>query len=183
MIIDPEFKALIPPLAPEELAQLEANIIADGCRDPLVTWRGILIDGHNRFAICSKHGLEFQTVERELPDREAVMDWMDANQLGRRNLSPDAFKLALGRRYNRTKKAQGGDRKSEKSKDQIDPLIPSTAAKLAAEHSVSEATVKRASASSVHASPLQRIGWHLVPATGRNAREPLPVRQRRGSCP
>ena len=64
MIIDPEFKALIPPLVPEELAQLEANILADGCRDPLVTWRGILIDGHNRFEICSRHGLEFQTVER-----------------------------------------------------------------------------------------------------------------------
>lgn len=40
MIIDPEFKTLIPPLAPEELEQLEANILADGCRDPLVTWRG-----------------------------------------------------------------------------------------------------------------------------------------------
>ena len=38
-----------------------------------------------------------------------------------------------GRRYNGTKKAVGGDRKSEKSKGQIDPLIPSTAAKLAAE--------------------------------------------------
>ena len=68
MIIDPEFKALIPPLAPEELAQLEANILADGCRDPLVTWRGILIDGHNRFAICSKHRLEFQSVEKEFED-------------------------------------------------------------------------------------------------------------------
>ena len=145
MIIDPEFKALIPPLAPEELAQLEANIIADGCRDPLVTWRGILIDGHNRFAICSKHGLEFQTVEREFSDREAVMDWMDANQLGRRNLSPDAFKLALGRRYNRTKKAQGGTGANQhKQKGQIDLSATNTAAKLAAEHSVSEKTVKRA---------------------------------------
>lgn len=146
MIIDPEFKALIPPLAPEELAQLEVNILADGCRDPLVTWRGILIDGHNRFAICSKHGLEFDSVEMEFVSREAVMDWMDANQLGRRNLSPDAFKLALGRRYNRTKKTKaeagaiGGA-----SKDQIDTCLPqNTAAKLAAEHSVSEATVKRA---------------------------------------
>ncbi|MEY2655499.1 MAG: hypothetical protein RLZZ524_2527, partial [Pseudomonadota bacterium] len=36
--IDPEFKALIPPLSPEELATLEANIAADGCRDPLVAW-------------------------------------------------------------------------------------------------------------------------------------------------
>jgi ParB family chromosome partitioning protein len=86
MIIDSEFKALIPPLAPEELAQLEANILADGCRDPLVTWQGILIDGHNRFAICSKHGLTFQTVEREFADRQDAELWMIGNQMGRRNL-------------------------------------------------------------------------------------------------
>ena len=68
---------------------------------------------------------------------------MRENQLGRRNLSPEAYKLALGRRYNRTKKTQGGDRKSEESKDQNDTLI-STAAKLGIQHGVSEATVKRA---------------------------------------
>ena len=86
MIIDPEFKARIVQLEPEVYAQLEANILAEGCRDPLVTWRGILIDGHNRFAICSKHGLEFQVVEREFEDRQAAELWMINNQLGRRNL-------------------------------------------------------------------------------------------------
>jgi hypothetical protein len=66
------------------------------------------------------------------------------NQLGRRNLSPVDFKLALGRRYNRTKKAQGGDHGNQHvAKDQNDPL-PNTAAKLATQHGVSEATVKRA---------------------------------------
>ena len=39
IVIDPEFQALIPPLQAEERKQLEANIIADGCRDPLVVWR------------------------------------------------------------------------------------------------------------------------------------------------
>lgn len=70
---------------------------------------------------------------------------MDANQLGRRNLTPDAFKLLLGRRYNRTKltKAQAGAIGGA-SKDQNDTCLPSTAAKLATEHGVSEATVKRA---------------------------------------
>ena len=142
--IDPEFKALIPPLAPEELAQLEANIIKDGCRDPLVTWDGIIIDGHNRHEICTHHGIEFQTVEMEFADREAVMDWMDANQLGRRNLSPDAFRLALGRRYNRTKKTKaeagaiGGV-----SKVQSEPCL-NTATTLAKQHSVGRSTVKRA---------------------------------------
>jgi site-specific DNA-methyltransferase (adenine-specific) len=147
LTIDPEFKALIPPLAPEELAQLEANIIRDGCREPLVVWNGLLIDGHNRYAICTRLGIDFRSIVMEFSDRESVMDWMDSNQLGRRNLSPDAFKLALGRRYNRTKKtneeraSEGGKAKS--AKGQIDPK-QNTAAKLAKEHSVSEATVKRA---------------------------------------
>ena len=139
--IDPELKALIPPLSAEERDLLEQNILAHGCRDPLVVWQGVLLDGHNRLEICERHGLDYKTVELDLPDRQAAEDWMDANQLGRRNLSPDAFKWILGRRYNRTKKAHGGDRKS---KDQIDPLKENTAAKLAKEHAVSEATVKRA---------------------------------------
>ena len=71
------------------------------------------------------------------------MYWMDANQLGRRNLPPDAFKLSLGRLYNSTKKARGGDYTSEKAIGQNDPKL-NTAANLAAEHSVSEKTVKRA---------------------------------------
>jgi ParB family chromosome partitioning protein len=116
MIIDSEFKALIPPLAPEELAQLEANILADGCRDPLVTWQGILIDGHNRFAICSRHGLTFQTVEREFAGREAAELWMIGNQMGRRNLeSIDKVPLLERRREivatqakERQKGGQGG---------------------------------------------------------------------------
>jgi|688.fasta_scaffold136060_3 N6-adenosine-specific RNA methylase IME4 len=86
--IDPEFKALIPPLAPEELAQLEANILQDGCRDPLVTWQGTLIDGHNRHAICTKHGIEFETVAMEFADRSHVKEWIIRNQFGRRNLLP-----------------------------------------------------------------------------------------------
>lgn len=38
ILIDEEFKALIPPLSQEERTQLEANLLADGCRDPLVVW-------------------------------------------------------------------------------------------------------------------------------------------------
>ena len=53
-------------------------------------------------------------------DEDAAMDWMDANQLGRRNLKPDQRSLLRGRRYNRTKKAAhsrpgnaGGKRESQ----------------------------------------------------------------------
>jgi len=86
--IDPEFKALIPPLAPEELAQLESNIVKDGCRDPLVIWEAfsVLMDGHNRHEICTRHGIPFETVKMEIADRTAAMLWIIDNQFGRRNL-------------------------------------------------------------------------------------------------
>jgi hypothetical protein len=64
---------------------------------------------------------------------------MDTNQLGRRNLSPVDFKLALGRRYNRTKKSQGTNNQhvqAQSEKDQND-TFQNTAAKLATQHGVS----------------------------------------------
>ena len=87
MIIKDEFKKLIPPLAIEEFNQLEKNIIADGCRDPLLTWNGILIDGHNRYEICTKHGLKFSVVEKDFTNENHAKEWMINNQFGRRNLS------------------------------------------------------------------------------------------------
>ena len=72
--IDPEFKALIPPLSADESAQLEANLVADGCRDPLVVWGDTLIDGHNRFEICTRLGIAYQTVQIDFADRESALD-------------------------------------------------------------------------------------------------------------
>jgi N6-adenosine-specific RNA methylase IME4 len=149
--IDPALKALIPPLSAEELALLEESILTHGCRDPLVVWPqseheiSLLIDGHNRHEICRRHGLQFETVAIEFPDRQAAEDWMDSNQLGRRNLTPDSFRMILGRRYHRQKQSGFKGNQHTAGKDQIDPQHKeSTAAKLAKEHAVSEPTVKRA---------------------------------------
>lgn len=85
--IDPEFEALIPPLTQEEFAELEQNILRDGCRHPLVIWKGIVVDGHNRLKICTQHGKAFKSTELErIDDREQVLLWIISNQLGRRNV-------------------------------------------------------------------------------------------------
>lgn len=160
IIIDPEFRKYIPALSGEELAQLEANLVEDGCRDPLTLWGRVIIDGHNRFDICTRHGIPFQTVQKQFPTREAALDWMDCHQLGRRNLTPDARKLLLGRRYNRLKgevgAPTGNQNRAAIQLVQNDPIeTHSTAAKIANEHGVSEATVKRAAqfAAEVEADP------------------------------
>jgi 16S rRNA G966 N2-methylase RsmD len=81
------FQKLIPPLAPEEFDQLEVNILADGCRDPLVVWDGVLIDGHNRLAICQKQKLPFATREIRFENDDFAKLWIIDNQKGRRNVS------------------------------------------------------------------------------------------------
>ena len=94
--IDNEFENLIPPLTDDEYAQLEINILRDGIRDALITWHGILIDGHNRYRIAQKHGLTYRTVEKQFTDRNDAERWIILNQFGRRNLSAyDRSILAL----------------------------------------------------------------------------------------
>jgi hypothetical protein len=113
IIIDPEFKSLIPILSPEEKSQLENNLLAEGCRDPLVIWKGynILLDGHNRYEICLKNGLDYELIEIELPSREDAHLWMMRNQLGRRNLQPEALSYFRGKLHQVSKQKQG--RKSQ----------------------------------------------------------------------
>lgn len=81
-----ELEVLIPPLTSEEFKQLERNILEEGIRDPLVTWNGILVDGHNRYRIATEYDIDYVTVEKEFADINAVKAWMINNQFGRRNL-------------------------------------------------------------------------------------------------
>ncbi len=145
--IDPEFKSLIPPLGASEREQLESNLLASGCRDPLVVWKGhnILLDGHNRYEICTSEGIEFKTVDIELPDRMAASDWLINNQLGRRNLTPEAVSYLRGKRYHslkaRVKNPEGKNQHSEVWA-QNEPK-PRTANHLAQEYKVGSSTIKR----------------------------------------
>lgn len=93
IMVDAEFKALIPPLSPEEYAQLEENCVRDGIRDPLVVWATnhgtqILVDGHNRWKIAAEHGgMHFDVVEKKFDTRADAEAWIIKNQLGRRNIT------------------------------------------------------------------------------------------------
>jgi site-specific DNA-methyltransferase (adenine-specific) len=165
--INHKFHALIPPMAPEELAQLEANILADGCRDPLVVWKGVLVDGHNRFDICTRHGLPFKTVDIEFADSDHAELWIRFNQLGRRNLTDDQramigdavaeleSKLAMQERA-KAGRAAGGKATEEQKSDRLEatavskrsdkPKNDRTRAKTAKAAKVSERKMRKARA-------------------------------------
>ena len=144
LIIDPEFKGQIPEPTPEELAQLEQNLIEHGgARDPLVSWQGILLDGHNRLEICTRLDLPYQVIELDLPDRQSAEDWIDRNQLGRRNLNPNDASLLRGRVYNWKKKAaHDGGKGGTRTGGQNVPHLK-TAESLAKVYGVTSRTIKR----------------------------------------
>jgi hypothetical protein len=144
LTIDPEFQALCPPLLPEEREQLEASLVAEGCRDPLCVWTeswkemyckycstdrsvtasdGIwvcdacdhglapfgtyILDGHNRYELCTQHNIPLDWQEIDLDTREEAINWIIANQLGRRNLTEEQKSYLRGKRYNLNKPSAG----------------------------------------------------------------------------
>lgn len=117
IVIDEEFRTLIPPLSEDEYQRLEQSILAEGVRDPIITWNGTIIDGHNRYNICDEHGIKCPQVERDFPSREAAKIWIIENQFGRRNLSAydrSVLALQLEPLYAaEAKRRRGGDKRSE----------------------------------------------------------------------
>jgi N6-adenosine-specific RNA methylase IME4 len=140
--VEERIRSHIPPLRDDELRQLEENILRDGCKSPLIVWGDILIDGHNRYDICIRNDIAFETDDVEFEDIEAAIVWVEENQLGRRNLTPDQFNYFIGQKFEREKRATAG--RPEGKLAQNEPI--STAERIAMEHGVSRETVKRAAA-------------------------------------
>lgn len=134
--IKKEFKELIPALTADEFKQLEDNCLEEGIREKIITWKGYIVDGHNRYEIAQKWNLDYETEEKHFNNEHDVIEWMLNNQLGRRNVTKEQKDYLIGKRYENEKQRHGGAR------DQNDPL-KNTAQKIAQDVGVGEAQVKR----------------------------------------
>jgi hypothetical protein len=142
-----EIKTWIPPLTLEEFEQLTQNIREEGCRDALIIWekyedddkKYILVDGHNRYAICTELKKEFRFELREFKDLDQVKNWMIINQLGKRNITEDEKSYLRGIQY-KIEKKQG--QRTDLTSGQNDQKLE-TREKLALQHKVSAKTIQR----------------------------------------
>lgn len=103
-----------------------------------------------RYRILKKHGfIKFEVEEIQLANKYEALAWICKNQLGRRNLSPERKKFLLGKEYESTKLAVGGQpgncNKVNRC-DQNDHIDSEkrTCERIAVEHGVGSATVRRA---------------------------------------
>ena len=140
--IDKEFKTLLAPLTAEEYAGLEQDILDKGCLDTLKIWQGILIDGHNRYSICMRHGVLFDVQELEFDDREDVIEWMIRHQLSRRNQTPEQVSYFQGKLYdNSIKQGQRNDLTCGNNYHKLNQP-EKTAETIAKEYNVTEKTIR-----------------------------------------
>jgi hypothetical protein len=88
IVVNEQLKAYIDPLTSDEHDALERSLLSEGCRDALVLWGDVLVDGHNRYGICQKHGIAFNTLQSTLfKSMDDVHLWMIDQHLGRRSVS------------------------------------------------------------------------------------------------
>ncbi len=96
-VILPEMAELLPPLSAEQLDALEADLIKNGCYSPVIVNEDmVIIDGHNRQALCEKHGLPYTMAVFSFEDLLEAKQWALDTQKGRRNLEKwELGKIAL----------------------------------------------------------------------------------------
>ena len=87
-VVLPEMEQLLPPLSAEQFSSLERDILESGCYAPIIVNEElVIVDGHNRFRICEKHGLPFRMLVFSFADLLEAKQWALETQRGRRNLS------------------------------------------------------------------------------------------------
>jgi len=146
IIIDEEFKLLLPSLDKVTFESLEQSLLTYGVRDPLVVWNNILIDGYNRYKICTEHNLPFTTVSMTFSSREEVLTWIIDNQISRRNLTQLELSHFRGLYYNAVKVIGSRNQHTKKvavpqSEGQQEKLY--TARDVGKRFNVSKATIER----------------------------------------
>ena len=96
-VVLPEMEQLLPPLSVEQFSALESDILANGCYNPIIVNEDmVIVDGHNRFRICEKHGLPFKMLAFSFADLLEAKQWALDTQKGRRNLDKwELGKIAL----------------------------------------------------------------------------------------
>lgn len=143
--IDEGFKTLLAPLTQKEFEQLEENILAEGCREPLAIWKGVIVDGHNRYRICHKHKIPFLIHTMNFSCRAEAVAWICSNQLGRRNISEETKKYLIGKKYESEKVLGVHNANGNNQHTYTDtPAIPSqnkTAHEMGKQYSISHNTV------------------------------------------
>jgi len=120
------FSELLPPLTDEQLSLLEEDILKNGCYAPIIVNEDfVIVDGHNRYTICEKHGLPYRLAVFSFEDDLEAKQWALDTQKSRRNLTINELcKIAMKLRPEVEARAKA--KQQEYYGNQYDSGLPTT---------------------------------------------------------
>lgn len=120
---DPEFERFVPPLTPGERKLLEESILREGCREAVIVWNNIILEGYDRYDICVRHGLSCPVKHLHMNSRDEAISWICIHQMGRRNITEETRRYLIGKRYEAEKRigAQEANGRNQRAPNMVSP--------------------------------------------------------------
>ena len=70
------FEKLTVPCNKTEQEELEKSLLRQGCLNPIITWNGVIVDGHKRYRICMLEEIAFEITEMHFSSLEDAILWV-----------------------------------------------------------------------------------------------------------
>jgi len=123
----------------EQFSALEAHILRVGeILEPIILWKDFIVDGHGRYAVAKKHGLDYQVRIIDFETEEHAVMFARAHQNCRRNNARDLVLYNIGLVH--------AFYEEEAIKAKVGKKNAAVTQKVAKEFGVSESTVRHAAA-------------------------------------
>ena len=144
LVTDRVFLSLSVPFGPERERELEKSLLQDGCREPIVAWDGVIIDGYKRHHICAAEAIEFSVKEMGFPSEEEAISWVCRRRIPEYPKHSVPYRYLVGRLYNAQKRIYREIRKQPEDMRtiQLNPDWDRVSYYIADEYGLNHATIE-----------------------------------------
>ena len=101
---DRVFLSLSVPFGSERETEFDKSLLRDGCREPIITWDGVIIDGYKRYRICAAEAIDFSVKEMDFPSEEEAVSWVCRRRIPEYPKHSVPYRYLVGRLYNAQKR-------------------------------------------------------------------------------
>ena len=99
LVCKDKYRRLKPSLSESDRQELKADIMKNGCREPIMAWKHMILDGYKRYDICRELGIRCRTKSINFRIEEEAISWICRRELKRSNLSEGYQKYYIGKLY------------------------------------------------------------------------------------
>ena len=119
---DEDFLLLKQPLSDRDYIKLKHSLFTEGCKEHILVWHGIIIDGNKRYEICKENNIRFKIRHSMFRSKAEAFVYICKEELQRNDLINEMYKYLIGRLYQSEleRKAQMYSSKNESTH----PYIP-----------------------------------------------------------